>query len=309
MSKIKKVSIIITTYGGSKNVIKAVESCIKQTYQNIEIIVVDDNGINTENQLKTEKYLKRYIDNNEIIYIKHVVNKNASASRNTGIKKAKGFYISLLDDDDEYLAEKIERQVDAFETLDKSYGIIYCSMIDKIGSKVYELKATADGNKLFDFLIMNVSACTSNIMFKKDDWQQINGFDEGFNRHQDWEFLLRMLYNKKIYGVDYVGVIKNTQVITKRFNADKAEQYRLKYIALIKKIINNDEKKLNKVLSHEYLELAKLFLREKNIGKTFFYLRNSKYKFTFLYDIIKKPFKIIIEKYKMKKYGKIILKR
>lgn len=65
------VSIIIPTYRREKDVIKAVESAINQTYKNKEIIVVDDNVVKCEEINKTEEALKEYIESNKIIYVKN----------------------------------------------------------------------------------------------------------------------------------------------------------------------------------------------------------------------------------------------
>lgn len=105
------VSVIIPTYARSQYICRAIDSVLNQTYKNIEVIVVDDNGENTENQLATFQTLKSYIDKEQITYITHKTNRNGSAARNTGIFNAKGEYICLLDDDDEFFPEKVEKQV------------------------------------------------------------------------------------------------------------------------------------------------------------------------------------------------------
>ena len=114
-----KVSVIIPTHKGSGVVQRAVDSVLRQTYKNIEIIVVDDNGRLSEEQLKTEEVLKTYINDGLIKYVPHEINKNGSAARNTGVRNSSGEYITLLDDDDEYLPDKVETQVNCFKTLSK----------------------------------------------------------------------------------------------------------------------------------------------------------------------------------------------
>ena len=301
------VSIIITTYGGKECIVNAIKSCLKQTYSKIEIIVVDDNGENTCNQIKTEKLLKEYIDSQKIVYIKHKNNFNASVARNTGVKNAKGSYIALLDDDDIFSEKKIEEQIKAFKNLNESYGIVYCGMLDYVGNKVYEYKATYNGYALYDFLMMKVGACTSNIMIKKSDYINFGGFDESFERHQDWEFISKILRTKKIYGIDYLGTIKNTKIITKRFKAEIAEEYRLKYIEFIKTLLYEmSYKKQRDIIAHEYCEIAKLFFREKNIKKTLYYIKKSKRPVTFFCSLLLKPIKELKNKTQLLVNKKII---
>ncbi|MGP6287403.1 glycosyltransferase family 2 protein, partial [Escherichia coli] len=102
-----KVSIVIPTFGRPENLLRAISSVMRQTYNNLEIIVVDDNGKGSENQIKTEELLndEKYKD---IIYIVLPNNKGGGIARNYGIEKASGEVITFLDDDDYYLCNKVE---------------------------------------------------------------------------------------------------------------------------------------------------------------------------------------------------------
>ena len=84
------VSIVIPTYARPTNLIRAIESVLAQTYAPIEIIVVDDNGVNTPFQKETENLLSSYIFDGKITYLKHEVNRNGSAARNTGTRASHG---------------------------------------------------------------------------------------------------------------------------------------------------------------------------------------------------------------------------
>ena len=95
------VSVIIPTYKRPDYLDRAIDSVLNQTYNNIEIIVVDDNNPNTEGRERTEKIMRRYENNPHVIYIKHEYNKNGSAARNTGFKASHGVYLAFLDDDDQ----------------------------------------------------------------------------------------------------------------------------------------------------------------------------------------------------------------
>lgn len=305
-----KVSIIITTYGGKECIKQAVESCLNQTYKNIEIIVVDDSGKETEGQRITEKILRPYITLNKILYIAHDKNKNASAARNTGFYHSTGKFIALLDDDDQFTHEKIERQVRKLQNLPEEYGVVYCSMEDIVDNQVYEYQAISKGDVLYKFLMMKVAACTSNIMIRRSVYEKVKGFDESFDRHQDWEFLARVASVSKFYGIDYVGTIKKTKNIVKRYSATQAEVFRLHYIELIKTpLIQLNQEQKKKVLSHEYNELAKLFIREKKFKKAMNYIILSKRPEQFLKDFILKPIHIYKQRITLQKTGKVVYKR
>lgn len=125
--KMKLVTVIIPTYSRPKFLPRAIESVLSQTYPEIEIIVVDDNGEGTENQKYTEELIRNYIDNKQVVYLKHDKNKNGSAARNTGFKYSHGDYIAFLDDDDQFLPTKIEKQVEKLEHSSANVGACYCN--------------------------------------------------------------------------------------------------------------------------------------------------------------------------------------
>ena len=95
------VSVVIPTYKRSNRLPIAINSVLSQTYSNVEIIVVDDNGENNHT-LDTKKILQPYLKKNQIKYICHQTNKGGCKARNTGAFAANGTYIAFLDDDDFY---------------------------------------------------------------------------------------------------------------------------------------------------------------------------------------------------------------
>src|SRR5690625_2563800 len=96
------VSVIIPTYKRPHMLARAIESVLNQTYINIEIIIVDDNSIESSYRKETIEFMRRYSEYNNILYVKHKENKGGSVARNTGIAIAKGKFVTFLDDDDEY---------------------------------------------------------------------------------------------------------------------------------------------------------------------------------------------------------------
>ena len=113
------VSAIIATYKRAGLVTRAIGSVQRQTYTNLEIIVVDDGSPdNTESVV-------RAIPDERIRYIRHEKNKGLPAGRNTGIRAAKGQYIAFLDDDDEWRVDKIERQLQLIE----NYDAVLCGVL------------------------------------------------------------------------------------------------------------------------------------------------------------------------------------
>ena len=97
------VSVIIPTHNRSDFLRSAIASVLNQTYQDFELIVVDD--ASTDN---TAEAVAEFNDE-RIKLLRHDTNKGGSAARNTGILASECDYIALLDDDDEWLLEKLSR--------------------------------------------------------------------------------------------------------------------------------------------------------------------------------------------------------
>lgn len=181
------VSIIIPTYKNRGFLIKSIESALNQDYNNIEIIVVDDNDPLSEYRKDTESQMERYKNNPLVLYIKHSKNKNGAAARNTGIKAAKGDLIAFLDDDDEFLSGKIAAQV-KFLSLHTEYQAVYnLATVNGHPIKTYPY----EGDATIPLLKNETRMFTPTLMFWKYTIDDIGGFDENFKRHQDYELLIR----------------------------------------------------------------------------------------------------------------------
>jgi glycosyltransferase involved in cell wall biosynthesis len=98
------VSVIIPTYNRAEMLIRAIRSVLKQTYEDYEIIVVDDGSTDD-----TAKVMKAY-ENDKFKYIRYSLNKGGAFARNLGLDSSRGKYIAFLDSDDEWLPTKLEKQ-------------------------------------------------------------------------------------------------------------------------------------------------------------------------------------------------------
>ena len=200
------VSVIIPTYKRSDYLSQAIDSVLNQSYKNIEIIVVDDNGKGTVDQLATEDSLNPYIRYEKIKYIVHEVNKNGSAARNTGFRASSGSYINFLDDDDELYPDKILKQVECLEKSSKDVGANYCNVVclDSQKNLVKSDSVVIEGKFVKDYILETVKFNTSAILFKRECLINLNGFNESYYRHQDWELMMRFfrLYNISCAGVE-----------------------------------------------------------------------------------------------------------
>ena len=116
------VSVIIPTYNRSKMLRRAIESVLRQTRQDFEIIVVSDGSTD-----ETEEMIAS-LDESRILFLKHEKSLGASAARNTAMKIARGRFFAFLDDDDEWMPNKLEVQVPVIESSPSEVGLIYAWM-------------------------------------------------------------------------------------------------------------------------------------------------------------------------------------
>ena len=232
------VSVVIPSHGGGEFLQSAVDSVLNQTYKNIEVVVVDDNGVGSENQLKTAKQMEKYALCDNVKYVCHEQNINGAAARNTGVKNSSGAYIALLDDDDIYYPEKIERQVAVISELPEEYGLVFCGVAVYRGDKkVREKVAQNLENWLYNLLIHKIAIGSSSMLVRRAVWEDLGGFDESFKRHQDYEFSARVAAKYRIMPVDYIGTQYNLVFRNSPKSAEQAKAYREHYLEKMKPYI------------------------------------------------------------------------
>ena len=110
MVSLVRISVIIPTYNRARTIRRSVESVLNQTYQDFEILIVDDGST-----VETFKALKPLLQHPKVQYFRHDKNRGHQAARNTGIKHARGDYVAFLDSDDEWSPLKLELQLRALE--------------------------------------------------------------------------------------------------------------------------------------------------------------------------------------------------
>lgn len=199
------VSAIITTYRRPAPLIeRALKSIISQTYDNIEIILVDDNGEGSEFKNSTMELANRYP---QVKYYWHKVNQGACVARNTGIEHSNGKYIAFLDDDDEWMPEKTERQVSKF--ISEQIGIVYCrgyvvnEQKERTETSLYLSNIPFLASPTFhDLLYQDVIGSTSQPMIRKECFDICGGFLESLPARQDYEMWLRISQKFEILGIN-----------------------------------------------------------------------------------------------------------
>ena len=178
----EKVSIVIACYNDHEYIKQAVQSALNQTYENKEIIIVDDGS-----NLKTKAVLKDLEPNLDLIITQD--NRGVCAARNLGIKAATGTFILILDSDDFYEPTFCEKAVQILQNNSK-IKIVTC-YANWFSSNGESLKFEPEGGKLENFLI---NSAALSVMFRKSEVLASGGYDENMKSgYEDWELYLRLL--------------------------------------------------------------------------------------------------------------------
>lgn len=267
MKRNPKVSVIMPTYKRPKYLLRAINSVLNQTYKNIELIVVDDNNDGDEYRIETEELMNQ-INDQKIKYVKHKVNKNGSSARNTGIFNSVGDYITFLDDDDEFLPKKIEKQVECMEKLDDSWVACYTLINRFIDGKLIDKSTDVKSGNIYLEVFKNELFFNSgsNLFVRSKIVKDINGFDESFNRMQDLEFLIRVAEKGKISAINSYLLNVHLEDRSNMANSTKYKECINHFSATFKDKINEFPKKEGrKIYLSKYLELIKLYIYEKRL--------------------------------------------
>jgi glycosyltransferase involved in cell wall biosynthesis len=272
------VSVIIPTYKRPDVLSRSINSILKQSYENYEIIVVDDNSADSEERKKTEIVMDQYLGNSRITYLKHPYNKNGSAARNTGFEASKGQYIMFLDDDDEFFKDKMLMQVQCLKGKDETWGACYTGYIrvNSNGTIVAKGAEVREGELLIEELKRNLFVhAGSNLMVRRCVMEELNGFDETFQRNQDVEFLVRLLKKYKLAYVDVVGLIVHVHESVSKVNfIDLTEQYISKFYNDIESFGADEKKNIYEMYSLQRFRYY--LLSEKNFVAAFREIHDNK---------------------------------
>ena len=246
-----KVSVVIPTYNRINLLERAVNSVIRQTKNAFEIIVVDDGSDDNSSEMVKQKF-------GSVILVRQE-NCGVSAARNRGIEISKGDWIALLDSDDEWKPNKLEKQINA---LSEDPDCFFCHTIEtwiRNGVRVNQGKRHKKyGGYIFDKCLDICRISPSSALFKKSILEHVGLFDNELHVCEDYDLWLRITREHKILFIDEPLIIKyggHSDQLSK--NIDGIEIYRIR--SLEKLLRNKRIKRDDRLLATEML------LRKLNI--------------------------------------------
>lgn len=252
------VSVIIPVYNGEKYLKESLESVLNQTYEYIEILVIDDGS--TDRSIEIAKSL------NDEIRVIIQKNRGPAAARNNGAKCATGRWLAFLDADDTWEPEKLEKQVNACKKFKWSYtntqfnGGQNNGRLDSDFTKKYE-------GDILEHIITGNFISTSSVMVDKECFITAGGFDEGLKSIQDWELWSRIAIENPI---NYIPEALVNYRVHSNSTSRKTRNTLPNHIRVIEKIFSNNiikdihTAKLNQAKSKSYSICSYIAEEEKD---------------------------------------------
>ena len=219
-----RVSVVIPTHNRAHLIGPSIASVLQQTFQDFEILVVDDASTDS-----TEEVVRSMADS-RIRYLKHATNRHVSAARNTGILNSRGDLVAFLDDDDEWLPTKLELQVGLLDVCAPVVGGIYTGFVTEdrsVGKVLWTITPTARGHILHELCRLNCIGTASTVVLRKNSLEEVGLFDESIEygeeydlwirlaRRFDFTFLAEPLVRYSVHGkqlsTKYEGIIRGSE--------------------------------------------------------------------------------------------------
>lgn len=199
-----KVSVVIPTCNRPALLKRAINSVLAQTYQDFEIIVVDD-GMKERSESVTLAF-----DDARIRYLKNETSLGGGGTRNRGIKNAHASFIAFLDDDDEWLPEKLSVQMEQFADTSTDVGFCFTGARIETDDGVETTTAKEGVNDLSEIALLRFKGfLTTTLIVKRAVFDDVGFFDETLPSHQEAELIIRITRKYKGLGINRPLIVMN----------------------------------------------------------------------------------------------------
>jgi glycosyltransferase involved in cell wall biosynthesis len=182
-----KVTIVLPTHNGAKYLRQSIDSCLNQTYSNLELIIVDDGSTD-----ETPSLIKSYNDK-RIKFLRHKKNVGLPRALNSGFRYASGDFLTWTSDDNQYLPTAIEEMI-SFLAKNKGFGFVYADYISfnlQTGHK--ELRKLPD---IPNIRVQNdIGAC---FLFTRQVWREVGEYNPNYSLVEDYDYWIRVWQRFKV---------------------------------------------------------------------------------------------------------------
>ena len=198
------VSVVVPTYGRPEYLEEALRSVADQTYEPLELIVVDDHS--PEPAAPVVEGLN--LDVPTVRCLRHEENRGANAARNTGIREVDGEFIAFLDDDDRWLPTYLDRAIGAFEDPDVGLVTVGARVVDGQSRERGVYRPTFSADPLDDLLDGTLAGSFSRFVVRASVIERAGSLDERLPSWQDWEWQFRLAQHCRFGSVPEPLVIR-----------------------------------------------------------------------------------------------------
>lgn len=269
MNNLPLVSAVICSRDGHERIARAIRSVLTQDYPRLELIVLDDGSVKSLNPIISS------IHDSRIHFIALDQNRGLHAARAIAVGQAKGEFIALLDDDDEWLPGKLTKQISLLlESPD--IGMICGGASDIYPDGSIMLRLPPSHKITHAQEIVNEWTIASSVIFRKSAYDQVGGFDGSLRRCGDWECWIRLSKNYEIKSVMEPVVITYMRKgsLQRSGDIEAYEQDRWKVI-----LKHEDEIRQmglwDLALYYQYHSIGIRYLRSKQFSKARAFLCNA----------------------------------
>jgi glycosyltransferase involved in cell wall biosynthesis len=281
-----RVGVVLTTYDEPATVLRrSVRSVLDQTIHDLDVVVVDDNPGSDSREVVDQ------FDDERLDYVQHETNRGGSAARNTGADETSGNYVAFLDADDRWLPTKLEAQLECLESRTDDWRACYCDATPVRAGRMRRVRRSISSSRSLPFGTSENSikeggrelippllrselrtGGTSTLLVERDIFERIGGFDETFPRHQDWEFLIRVLKTTNLAYLDRELVLKReSSPPSPETVIESKKRYLQKFLDEIESM---DEDVWDLCLVHRH-ELGRFYLKHGRVLPALNYLEYS----------------------------------
>lgn len=254
MTKSPTLSVIIPVYNSERFLCKCLDSVVNQTYQNLDIILIDDGSTDGSSEI-CMKYAEIH---SNITYIQSL-NGGPSKSRNTGLKVSSGDYITFVDSDDYLELDIYQIVMDSFkDDIDiVSFGVRTINAKSKISYEDYEIDTIYESEDIVKRIIVKLKTAVWNKVFRRKTINNIF-FPDEYTHNEDLIFLCKCISDnirfKTIQTIGYNYVKHNSSVTTRPFSSKSLDEIKAKDLAF-------------DIISHKFPNLSNMIFPLKITGR------------------------------------------